>query len=133
MPSSSRERPTILVADDEEALRSVIVDILDEEGYSAQGFPGGQALLQALVNGPLPNLILLDVVMPDLGGYAVLGCLQEREDWRDLPVVLMTAALHPRLPAQVCSLLPKPFAMNELLAVVAEHYARARVGLRYSP
>jgi CheY-like chemotaxis protein len=121
--SSSRERTTILVADDEDALRSAIVDILEEEGYSTQAFSSGRALLEALDAGLVPDLILLDVVMPERSGYEVLASLQERESWRDIPVVLMTAAFLPQLPLHARAILRKPFKLGKLLTLVAEHGA----------
>ena len=78
----------ILIADDEDRLRKIIVDFLKREGFDViEAADGGQALNLAL-SEDRPDLIILDVMMPVMDGWSVLNELRRTTD---IPVILLTA------------------------------------------
>ena len=78
----------ILVVDDELAIRKGLVALLEESGYSVRTARDGIAALGA-VRASRPDLVLLDVMMPLMDGFAV--CERIRQHDRDLPIVFLTA------------------------------------------
>jgi CheY-like chemotaxis protein len=114
---------SILVVDDDPAIRETIVDILELEGYPVVGAAdGAQALTQ--VEQALPWLILLDMRMPIMDGWAFSQVLKERH--LRVPVVVMTAARDARPWAQQIGAedyLAKPFDIDQLVSKVREHFA----------
>lgn len=78
----------ILVVDDEESIRQLYKEELEDEGYSVDMANDGNEAL-AKYDAFLPDLITLDLKMPGLDGLEVLKMLRERD--RDVPIVLLTA------------------------------------------
>ena len=79
---------TILVVDDEPAIVQVIRERLEWEGFSATAASSGEAALAA-AGGEMPDLIILDLMLPDLDGFEVLRRL--RQAGQDMPVIILTA------------------------------------------
>jgi DNA-binding response OmpR family regulator len=79
---------TILVVDDEPAIVQVIRERLEREGFAAMAAGSGEAALAA-VAGEAPDLIILDLMLPDLDGFEVLRRL--RHTGQDMPVIILTA------------------------------------------
>jgi DNA-binding response OmpR family regulator len=122
----------ILVVEDERAMRVALRDILDSEGYRTQTAADGAAGLQQAV-AEKPDLILLDVMMPKLDGYAV--CAELRRLAIRTPVLMVTAK--GQVPDRVTGLdsgaddyLVKPFSTEELLARVRALLRRTQVNRR---
>lgn len=116
---------SILVVDDEPAICSLMTVFLTGEGYWVRTAANGQQALAALARGPLPDLILLDLCMPVMPGRAVLAAVRADRNWRDIPVVVLTASApgspEMPLPGTYETLLQKPFDLDELLATVRQH------------
>jgi CheY-like chemotaxis protein len=95
-PQSSVSRPSIqqaariLVIDDNPINCEVISDILDSHGYTVDVANGGQAGLEA-IERQHPDLVLLDLMMPHVSGEDVLLHMKSRDEYKDIPVVLLTA------------------------------------------
>jgi class 3 adenylate cyclase len=83
-------RGVILVVDDNEDNRDMLARRLRRQGYEALTAAGGHAALDALAKAPV-DLVLLDVMMPDLDGYAVLERLKSTPALRDIPVLMISA------------------------------------------
>ena len=83
--------PLILYADDDRSSSLLVVELLSRQGFRVLHFEDGASLLQAAEDAT-PDLILLDVRMPIMDGYAVLEELRRRPGLADVPVVLITAA-----------------------------------------
>ncbi len=83
--------PTILIADDDPVQRRLLEAMVRRFGYEAEVVDGGQAALNrlALTDAPPVNLLILDLMMPDMGGLAVLARL--REDKIAVPAIVQTA------------------------------------------
>ena len=82
---------TILIADDDPVQRRLLETIVHRFGYQVETVDGGEAALARLSSPGLPeiDLLILDLVMPDLDGMGVLGKLRERQS--TLPVIVQTA------------------------------------------
>jgi signal transduction histidine kinase/DNA-binding response OmpR family regulator/HAMP domain-containing protein len=84
-------RGTVLIVDDDAAMREVAQRAVERLGYNiATAVDGAQAIAWLEAN-PLPVLILLDLLMPGMDGFAVLRRLRDRTEWAALPVLVVTA------------------------------------------
>ena len=140
MTSSAIAKARILVVDDDEALLKTVSWILKEHGYDVIAVPGSRGLLEYLESS-VPDLLLLDIMMPDLDGFEVLERIRNDDRWRDLPV-LMISAMPPEeaavrtLGMGASDFVPKPFRVRELLARIQaqlrarDTLSRARQELR---
>jgi len=81
---------TILIVDDEPLNLAMLTHLL-RPTYQVRAANSGASALRAAASQPRPDLVLLDVSMPDMDGYAVLKHLQADESTRDIPVVFITA------------------------------------------
>jgi len=86
----AERRDVILVVDDNEDNRDMLARRLRRQGYEVLTAAGGSAALTALAGAPV-DLVLLDVMMPDLDGYAVLQRLKADPTLRDIPVLMISA------------------------------------------
>ena len=115
----------IVVADDDQSLVRTLSWILKEHGYQVVATPGGENLL-TMVAEEKPNLLLLDIMMPRVDGLQLLERLKSDEQFRDLPV-LMVSSMPPEeatvkaLGLGAADFIAKPFRVRELLARVEAH------------
>jgi two-component system cell cycle response regulator len=121
--------PRILVADDDSSVLESVTWLLEENGYDVEPVEGGEACLAAL-SVRSPDLLLLDIMMPDADGCQLLERIKAEDRWRDLPVLMLSAM--PPEEASVRSLglgaadfIRKPYRPKELLARVQ---AQLRMG-----
>ena len=110
----------ILIIEDEAPMRTALADLLAGEGYRVLTAADGESGLQRAL-AEKPDLILLDVMMPKLDGFAV--CAELRRQANDVPVLMLTAKgqIEDRvtgLDAGADDYLVKPFSTDELLARV---------------
>jgi sigma-B regulation protein RsbU (phosphoserine phosphatase) len=87
--ANAGEKKTVLVVDDAPANLQIVNSILKDEYKIRVATSGAKALALVKVQ-PLPDLILLDVVMPDMDGYEVCGILKATPEARDIPVIFLT-------------------------------------------
>lgn len=111
----------IHLVDDDADHRAALLDLLDAGGYRARDFASGDAALAALDGGPEPDLMISDLRMPGIDGFALLEALRDR--CPELPVVLITG--HGDVPHAVRAMrlgaedfLEKPYDATHFLAVV---------------
>jgi CheY-like chemotaxis protein len=81
---------TVLVVEDDAEQRQVIRESLDARGWTVKEAANGRLALDALADG-VPDIILLDLMMPEMDGFQVVAALQANPAWRDIPVVVVTA------------------------------------------
>lgn len=122
MPSHKDHSPTILIADDIEANRELLTEILSAERYRIVQAEDGDEAMQLLEEGEV-DLALLDVMMPARSGFAVCRALKSNPDTRLIPVVLVTSlsASEDRMQgieSGADDFLNKPVNKEELLARV---------------
>ena len=126
-------RPLILVVDDDDKSRKLAAEFLGVRGFDmAEAGDGEECLLQ--VARRRPDLILLDMQMPRLGGIATLRRLKNDTGMAAIPVVMLSASAMPdeqeQMRAAGCvAVLSKPVDLKELLTTVQEHL-NAEVGSR---
>lgn len=110
--ASTLER--IMLVEDEEDIRAVAELALEAVGgFTLKACPSGACALSNL-DAYQPQLILLDVMMPEMDGPSTLRAIRERPDFRDTPVVFMTAKVQPDevneyLAQGAAGVIPKPF------------------------
>jgi adenylate cyclase len=118
---SERDRPKILVVDDLPENVRLLEAVLAPNGYDVVSAGDGAAAL-AVVEAERPDLVLLDIFMPELDGYAVCTRLRENEETAVLPVIMVTSSLGEEktraIEAGADDFIPKPFDHDELLTRV---------------
>lgn len=117
---------TVLVVDDEDIVREVVCTYLEREGYSTLQASAGRAAV-ALIESEQPDLIVLDVMLPEIDGYSILAELRKRDD---IPVILLTARTEETdrvlgLELGADDYVVKPFSPRELAARVRTVLRRA--------
>ena len=107
----------IVVADDDQNIRALVTEILEEAGYAVCAVGDGLSALTAIREGH-PAVALLDITMPVMTGDAALQ--QLRAEGISLPVVIMTAGTQPErfLQLGATAVLAKPFDLTRLLTVL---------------
>src|SRR3954451_10616634 len=116
----SETRKTVLVVEDDEAVSSLLVALLEDRGYAAVPAYDGQSAIE-LAGKLLPDLITLDLALPGTDGHEVLARLKADPKTRDIPIVVISAFTQ-IWPAgkrkKLAYLLGKLFDVTEVLEVV---------------
>lgn len=118
----------ILVIEDEFSVRSNIVDLLEAEDFNAIGAENG--FVGALwAQQHLPDLIICDVMMPEVDGYEVLNVLRQEATTATIPFIFLTAMadkanIRHGMELGADDYLTKPFTKNELLSAIATRFAK---------
>ncbi|AUX26942.1 transcriptional regulator [Sorangium cellulosum] len=118
-PLAGPERPAqvdLFVVDDDASLVDSLTDLLSDEGYRVQGFTQPLEALARLKGGARPRAVLLDYVMPEMTGEEFLAALAS--SGVDVPVLLLSGVADPDIRGAVAGVLPKPFDVDRLLAVL---------------
>lgn len=113
--------PRIAIVDDAPDVRRLIRRILQSQGnYILYEAENGRAAIE-LIRKEHPNLVILDLMMPDIDGFSVMDALQEKEDTKDIPIIVvtakeLTAAEKNRLKGHIQTLMQKgDFLSDDLL------------------
>ncbi len=81
----------VMLVDDSAVLRKITVFNLKKSGYDVIEATNGEEALEKLKEGIKPDLMLLDIMMPKMDGFTVLKKLKENDEWKDIPVIVLTA------------------------------------------
>ena len=122
MSSTEGDRPVVLVADDDDDIRDLVAFRLDRAGYEVLRAGDGQQALD-LAKEHVPDLAVLDVMMPKLTGYDVTRALRADAATSRIPVILLTARVQEAdvargFEAGADDYVKKPFSPQELKARV---------------
>ena len=125
--------PYILVIEDEEALATLLHYNLDKEGYRVELSADGEEALMR-IDEKLPDLVVLDWMLPSVSGIEVCRRLRQRSATRNLPIIMLTARGEETdrvrgLDTGADDYIVKPFLMSELSARVRAVLRRIRPGL----
>jgi two-component system sensor histidine kinase/response regulator len=120
----------ILVVEDDASIRESLLDLLEAEDYEARGAENGTSGIQTALDF-LPDLIICDIMMPDLDGYSVLEQLQQQPATATIPFVFLTAKADRADQRRGMSLgaddyLTKPFTRQDILQAVEARLARRK-------
>jgi CheY-like chemotaxis protein len=123
---SEMRAPSVLIVDDDETIREVLANLLQEEGYTVFTAPDGQPALERLRTHSSSLVVLVDLMMPGMDGYALLQTLSAENPLTTQHAYILMSALAKTLPLKVVQLLEhlnveflsKPFGLDEVLAAV---------------
>ncbi len=120
-------RPRMLVVDDEEVLADLLQTIFENEGWETLIAKNGTECLR-IVRNEMPDLVVLDIIMPKMDGFEVLCLLRERSS---VPVIILsalgeTADVVKCLNIGANDYIRKPFAVEELLARIRKVLCRSQ-------
>jgi DNA-binding response OmpR family regulator len=129
--------PKIVVVDDDHEILNLIAMLLRRIGAEAWTFYDGQAALKHL-SSQTPDLIILDLMLPDVDGLQILRQLRDREEFDRVPVLILSAKADPDtirdgLDLGADGYITKPYIANTLidkvrLMLLSERHARPRSG-----
>lgn len=114
---------TVLVVDDSDTMRLKSIEILTEAGFDALEATCGKECFDLLNSVSVPDLILLDIVMPDMSGFEVLEKLKQDEKYSSIPIIVVTVQIGPEdivegLNLGAADYLKKPYIKEEMIARV---------------
>jgi len=109
------------VVEDDVHIAHVLTFMLERQGYQVTHVADGRAASAHVAASPAPDLVLLDVMLPYVDGFEIVGQIRAREGWQDTPVIMLTAKNTERdtvraLDAGADDFIIKPFQPQELLA-----------------
>jgi CheY-like chemotaxis protein len=123
MDSRPSQGRAILLVEDDPDIREAIHDVLTEEGYDVAVADTGLQALDRLRGGePLPDLILLDLMMPVMDGWQFRAEQKRHPDWSAIPVIVLSAVGNTHEKADsigALGCLRKPLDIDELLEMLA--------------
>jgi PleD family two-component response regulator len=125
------ETQSILIVDDAAANLRLLSQILSKYGYKVRAVTSGARAIEAARSSP-PDLILLDIMMPDIDGFTTCSQLKANERTRDIPVIFISAldAMEEKIRAFTTGgvdYVTKPFHPEEVLARVQTHLSLQRL------
>ena len=111
----------IFCVEDDGSIRDLVCYTLEKSGFEAQGFHDGAAFFHALEEGNIPDLLLLDIMLPGMDGNKILKKLRSDIHYKNLPVIMLTAKVTEydkvtALDMGADDYVTKPFGMMELLS-----------------
>jgi len=117
----------VLVADDDNAIRELLCDLLKDEGYETMQAATGKEMLALYHSAKRPALVLMDVQMPDMTGLEALREIAQGSSENSLPIIMMTAYSTASIAIEAMKLgaaeyLTKPFNLDEVLQKVGKFF-----------
>ena len=114
-------RRSILIVEDDEDLRTILVEVLGARGFDIEQASDGAQALATLQRGLRPTLILLDLMMPGMDGWQFIAAQRGDPAIADLPVLVMSASgALDRLPVAAENYVRKPVELEVLLSRIAK-------------
>jgi len=115
----------ILIVDDDEMVLMALNELLRPEGYELHAVSSGAEALKKLDHGDDFDLLMLDVIMPEMDGYELCKRIREKENYRETPIVFLSAKSRDEdrvqgLDAGANLFLSKPISPEKLLEIVSD-------------
>lgn len=110
----------ILIVEDDISIRELLVEILEDQGYQVSSSVNGSEGIKA-IESSLPDLILMDVMMPVMDGYQFRKELMLNPEWSHIPIVAMSAQEQTRkklVDHGITNFINKPFELDHLIETV---------------
>jgi DNA-binding response OmpR family regulator len=127
---ATRDREAILLVEDEDELRDVLTDILEDEGYDVIPASNGKQARDYL-DTARPSVIILDLMLPIMNGWEYLRALRSDERFASIPVLVTTGVDRDRPPG-ASAILKKPYSVGELVEILGRLLGRAPAADRVS-
>lgn len=123
--NEQQETHTILVVDDDPALQKLVVALLKRAGMETLSAMDAHEAHAHLTNETLPDLVLLDLMLPEISGIEFLKQMRGKAKFQDLPVIILSALADPAqiregLESGADRYLTKPYLANNLIKTVRE-------------
>lgn len=123
MTAPSNKKASVLVVEDDEHIAHLLRFMLQRENYAVDVARDGREAKQFIEQNPPPDLVLLDVMLPYVDGFALVALLRQQAAWKTTPVIMLTAKTQEQdivraLQAGANDYILKPFQPAELLARV---------------
>jgi CheY-like chemotaxis protein len=112
----------VLVVDDEQSIRALLVAILEDEGHSVAQASDGYQALDMLAN-EAPDIVILDVMMPGIDGRETVRRIKLMPGQHNLPVIMVSAGSFAAQP-DVDAFLRKPFSLDDFVSTL-DHALKA--------
>ena len=124
---ASRMKQIWIIDDDEEMIHAINL-MLKLLKHDSHYFLGARPAAQALLAGQCPDLLILDIHMPEVTGIDLLEFLRRREEWKDLPIVMLTTEaadvmMDKALEIGADAYVTKPVSIKELEAAMQKAFA----------
>ena len=121
----------VLIVEDEFAIADLLEMALIDGGFRVVMAANGRQGLQCLTQGPLPDLIISDFMMPVLDGPGLLRAMRETEAHRDIPCIIMSSVPESSVRAHIegyAGFIRKPFTLGELVQLVVSVLSTSQPG-----
>lgn len=117
--------PNILVVDDDPALQKLVTALLERSGMTVFSAMTAKEAAQILRDGDLPDLMLLDLMLPEISGIEFLKQIRAKSQFNAMPVIILSALADPNqiregLDAGANRYLTKPYLANNLVKTISE-------------
>ena len=114
----------VLVVEDDNSIRELLVELLESEGYEVSSAVNGLEGLKCLETTPLPDLILIDLMMPIMDGYTFRVEQLKNSHWSKIPTIVMSAEANAKEKMKsykITAFLSKPVELETILKTVARY------------
>lgn len=120
METSQVHNELVAIVDDENDIRDLVDIHLTKSGYRTMTFEDGESFLEAIAKNK-PDVIILDLMLPDYDGFELCKYLKKKKDYRDIPIIMLTARTQEMekiygLELGADDYITKPFSPRELVA-----------------
>jgi len=121
--------PLVLIAEDDDLSRGLLVQSILRAGWKSTEAANGKEVI-TLLKSTKPNIILLDIMMPEMDGFQVIEEIQKHEKWRQIPIIVITAKELTRDEQTLLAkysktlLLKKSYTTKNLISAVIQHIKR---------
>ena len=122
---------TILIVDDELSILVPLQYLMEKEGYQAKLAQSGKEAIEKITK-VRPDLILLDIMLPDLDGYEIYQMIRQRTEWESIRIIFLTAKnrdadMAKGLAMGADAYITKPFSNSQLIEKIRELIGPGRV------